>query len=150
MCESIKERWRYLYEIYFHQKRKVPKWLSSIIATVITPFMIMFYKRMQIIPIYPDSRFRKTIDECIETINKGISVIMFPEDSSAGYYDEMKFFFGGFWIIAKEYYKKYKKDIKIVNMYLHRNKNTILVDTPRSYLSLCENIKNHKEAATFF
>lgn len=150
MCATLKERWNYLYKIYFHQKRKVPKWLACIIATLITPFMIMFYKGMQIIPIYPDARFRRTIDEAINSLEKGVSVLIFPENSSDGYHDEIKGFFGGFWLIAKEYKKRYGKDLKIVSMYLYRKTNKIIVDIPRSYHDLEKNIKNHKEAAEYF
>lgn len=150
MCGTLKERWNYLYKIYFHQKRKVPKWLAVIIATIITPFMVMFYKGMQIIPIYPDGRFKKTIDEAIKTLEKGISVLIFPEDSSDGYHDEIKSFFGGFWIIAREYHKRTGKDLNIVNMYLYRKKNKILVDEPKSYIELSSFINNHKEASVYF
>ena len=150
MCGTLKERWKYLYQVYFHQKRKVPKWLASIIATIITPFMVMFYKGMQIIPIFPDTRFRKTVDEALNTLEKGNSVLIFPEDSSDGYKEELTKFFGGFWSIAKEYKKRYHKDIKIINMYFHRKKNIILVDKPKSFDELSLIIANHKEAAIYF
>lgn len=150
MCSTLKDRWTYLYKIYFHQKRKVPKWLACIIATIITPFMIMFYKGMQIIPIYPDSRFRKTIDEAISSLEKGISVLIFPEDSSDGYHEELKGFFEGFWLIAKEFKKRTGKNLKIIGMYLYRKYNQILVDTPKGYDELSTFINNHKEASKYF
>lgn len=150
MCGTLKERWAYLYKVYFYQKRKVPKWLAIIIATIITPFMIMFYKGMQIIPIFPDTRFRKTIDEAISSLEKGISALIFPEDSSDGYHDELKGLFGGFWIIAKEYKKRCGKDLKIVPMYLHRKSNQIVVDKNESYSELSKSLNSHKDAAIFF
>lgn len=150
MCGTLKQRWNYLYKVYFHQKRKVPKWLACIIATIITPFMIMFYKGMQIIPIFPDSRFRKTMDYAINALNNGISILIFPEDSSDGYHEKLKAFYGGFWQIAKEYNKRTGKDIKIINMYLSRKQNMILIDKPKSYLELLKTINNHKEAAGYF
>ena len=150
MCGTLKERWHYLYKIYFHQKRKVPKWLSSIIATIITPFMVMFYKGMQILPIYPDIRFRKTIRESVSCLENGISLLIFPEDSSDGYFEEMTKFFGGFYVIAKEYYRHTGKDVKIVNMYYHKKKNIIYVDEPKSYLELSKQYKDNNEVAEFF
>ena len=150
MCSTLKDRWNYLYRIYFHQKKKVPKWLSSIVATIVTPFMIMFYKGMQIIPIYPDSRFRITIKKAVDALENGISVLIFPEDSSNGYYEQLTKFFGGFYILAKEYYKKTGKDIKIINMYYHRKKNIIYVDDTKSYLKLSNQFEHHNQVADYF
>ena len=110
----------------------------------------MFYKGMQIIPIYPDSRFRKTIKEAINALENGISVLIFPEDSSNGYYEQLTKFFGGFYILAKEYYKQTGKDIKIVNMYYHRKKNIIYVDNPKTYLELNNQFENHNQVADYF
>lgn len=150
MCGSLKQRWNYLFKVYFHQKRNVPKWISAVIATIITPFMIMFYKGMQIIPIYNDGRFKKSINIAIETLEKNISLLIFPENSNEGYFDELRGFHGGFWLIAREYHRKTGKDLKIINMYYSKKNKKIIVDEPLSYVELSKELKNHKEASAYF
>lgn len=150
MCGSLRERWNYLYHIYFHQKKHFAKWLSFIVATLVLPFMVCFYKGMQLVPVFNDHRFRKTIDISVKSLEKDVNLLLFPEDSSEGYFDEMRYFFGGFWTIAKEFHKRTGRDIHIVSMYFHKELNKILVDKPFSYVELKDTIKNHKDAADFF
>lgn len=150
MCGTLKQRWKYLYQVYFYQKRKVPKWLSSILATLVVPFMVGFYKGMQIVPIYNGMKFKKTIELSIEILNKNISLLIFPEDSSDGYHEKLIKFFGGFWMIAKEYHHQTGKDIDLIPMYYHKKLGKMIIDKPYSYLELSLKLTDNKLAADFF
>lgn len=150
MCGTLKQRWKYLYQVYFYQKRKVPKWLSSILATLVVPFMVGFYKGMQIVPIYNGMKFKKTIELSIEILNKEISLLIFPEDSSDGYHEKLTKFFGGFWMIAKEYHNQTGEDIDIIPMYYHKKLGKMIIDKPYSYLELSKELTDNKLAADFF
>lgn len=136
MCGTMKERWDYLANIYFYQKKHINKFLSKIIATIATPVLYMFYKGMQIIPTYTDSRLRKSLQESYVELNKGNSVIIFPENSSDGYHKELKQYFAGFMLLAKSYYKKYGISLKIYNMYYCKKYNTVLIDKFVNYKDL--------------
>lgn len=105
---------------------------------------------MQIIPIYNDGRFKKSINIAIETLEKNISLLIFPENSNEGYFDELRGFHGGFWLIAREYHRKTGKDLKIINMYYSKKNKKIIVDEPLSYVELSKELKNHKEASAYF
>lgn len=150
MCKNFKTRWCYLNYIYFGRKKNKSKFLSFILATFLTPFMAMFYKGMQIIPSYPDGRLRDTIKISIEELNRGISILIYPEDSSQGYFDKLTKYYPGFYVLAKSYYAQTKKDIKIVNMYYHKKSNKIIMANPQSYLSIIEKLKTKEEVAEYF
>ncbi len=147
MCGKNKERWKYLANIYFPNKKHFPKWLSKILATIVTPFMQMFYKGIQIIPTYPDSRLRSTLKTSFDELNKGVSIVIFPENSSDGYHKELKQYFAGFYVLAKQYYKKYGKNLKIYNMYYCKKKNLVIIAKATTYLDLAKSGKDEREIA---
>ncbi|MBQ8293309.1 MAG: hypothetical protein IJX78_05870 [Bacilli bacterium] len=150
MCSGNKLRWKYLNHIYFHKKKKFSKTLSFLLATILTPIMALFYKGMQIIASFPDNRLSKTIKISIEELERGTSILIYPENSSDGYHEILKEYFAGFWLLAKKYYEKTGKDIEIVNMYYHSKSNKVIVSVPRSYLSLKEILINKQDVANFF
>lgn len=149
MCGTYRERWNYLANIYFPNKKHIAKWLSKVLATIVTPFMFMFYKGMQVIPTYPDSRLRSTLKTSMQELQNNISVIIFPENSSNGYYDELIEYFAGFLLLAKQYYLKFGKDLKIYNMYYCKKKNAIIIAKAISYLELTKISNNHKIIANY-
>lgn len=150
MCGNLKQRWGYLANIYFPNKKHFPKWISKIFATFATPFMHMFYKGMQVIPTYPDSRLRTTLKTSFEELDKDINLIIFPENSSDGYHAELKEYFAGFLLLAKYYYKYRGKNLKIYNMYYCKKKNKLIIDKAVYYLDLIKGNKTAKEIANDF
>lgn len=150
MCGTFKERWKYLNEIYFRQKKKRSKISSFMLATFVTPFVAMFYKGMKIIPTYPDYRLAKSLKTSISELKNGTSILIFPENSSDGYHETVKGFFGGFYVLAKYFYEKTGRDIDIVDMYYDRKSNTVAVGEPRSYCALSQQFTKRDEVAEFF
>lgn len=112
--------------------------------------MALFYKGMQIMATYPDTRFSKTIKSSIEELENGTSILIFPENSSDGYHEILKEYFGGFWVLAKRYNEVTGKDIKIVDMYYHRKTNQVIVGKPRNYLELAKEFQDTKAVCNFF
>lgn len=149
MCGNAEMRRKYLKDTYFGQKKKYGKARSAFCTFFACPFMGMFYKGMQIMPTYPDFRLAKTIQDSIDEIEKGVNIIIFPENSSDGYHDVLKDFFGGFWLLAKRYHDMTGKDIRIVDMYYSRKKNLVVVGEPRSYEQLARTM-SRKQATEFF
>jgi hypothetical protein len=58
----------------------------------------------------------------MECLDKGFSISLFPENSSEGYFDEMKHFFSGFVMLAEQYYKKTGEDVPVFSAYYGRKK----------------------------
>ncbi len=61
MCGSLGAQWKYLSTTYYHDKKHLPKWLAKVVATIVCPFVHGFYRGINIIPTYPDSRLRNTL-----------------------------------------------------------------------------------------
>lgn len=150
MCGNFKSRWKYLNHTYFHRKKKRNKLTSFFLATILTPIMALFYKGMRIMPTYPDLRLTKTFNESIAELKNGVSILIFPENSSDGYHDILTEYYGGFWLLAKRYNETTGNDINIVNMYYHKKSNRVIVSEPRSYLELSERFRDRDELTKFF
>lgn len=136
MNGTLKERHHYLCVTYFHNKKHFPIWLSYIIGTIATPFLTLFYKGVRLISTYPDGRMISTIKKSLKVvIEDKQSIIIFPEDSSKGYFDFIKAFHPGFYSLAYNLYKK-GIDIPIYLMYYQRLTNRVIVDKPIMFSSL--------------
>ncbi len=142
MVFTVKERWKYLATIYFPNKKHKSKFASKVLATLVTPFMSIFYKGSKLIPTYTDARTLETIKYSCKFLEEGNSIIIFPEDSHDGYHDVLKQYFAGFVLLAKQYYKKYGKDVKIYNMYYKKKSNTLVID---KYVTISELLKDNQD-----
>lgn len=135
MNGTMKERYNYLSTIYFRDKRHLNKHLAKIIGFIATPFMTIFYKGIKLISTYNDARFVTTVKKSINVLNENQSIIIFPEDSSKGYFDLLKKFLPGFYALAEVCYKK-GMDLPIYLMYLQRLNSTLYVDKPIKFSEL--------------
>lgn len=150
MTMGFKERWRYMAYKEFPNMRHNNKFMSVVKASAVAPFSGMFYKGLQLIPTYPDGRLKKTIETSMDYLSKGSNIIIFPEDISHGYFDVLKSYFSGFWLLAKQYYLKFKKDIKIYNMYFKKKCKTLIIDKAISVKELLsKNLSRHQIAEKF-
>lgn len=150
MTMGFKERWKYMAYKEFPNMRHNGKFMSKIKASVIAPFSLMFYKGMQLIPSYPDGRLRTTIETSMEVLNKNSNIIIFPEDISHGYFDVLTHYFSGFWLLAKQYFQKFKRDLKIYNMYLKKKPRTLIIDKAVSVKELIDKNLSKNEIAEQF
>lgn len=150
MCGDFKTRWRYLDRIYFHQKKKRSKFTSFFLATVLTPILALFYKGMRIIASYPDHRLLETVRTSVTELENGVSILIFPENSSDGYHEVLTEFYGGFLTLAKRYLAQTGKDIQIVNLYYHKKTRKVIVGEPKSYLELTKDFPNKDDLLRFF
>lgn len=149
MNEGIGARFKYLFITYFNQKKHIPKFFSFFIALFVLPIMTLFYKGARFISTYTDMRFSKTIKESIATIENDESIVIFPENSSDGYHDELKEFHPGFYMIADKCYQK-GIDLPIVKMYFQKKKNQFIVDKPIMFSKIKASGKSRTEVAEEF
>ena len=130
MLGSYKDRYLYLRNVLYIQKNGVNKVKATIKASFEALFSIFFYKGMKVLPSYPDARLRKTLQYSMDTLDSNTAIMVFPEDSGKGYFDEMVKFFPGFVMLAEQYYKKTGEDVPVFPMYWGRKKNKIVVGKP--------------------
>ena len=96
MNGTIGERFDYLYHVFFMQKKHMKKVPAFLLASVVCVVSKAFYRGMGLISTYPDMRLTRTLEESISSLEKNVSVVIYPEDSSEGYKKKIETFFGGF------------------------------------------------------
>jgi hypothetical protein len=65
------------------------------------------------------------------------NIVIFPEDSSEGYFDNLKSFYAGFAVLAKACYKK-GIDVPMYVLYYHKKCKTYVVDKPVMFSKFIE------------
>ena len=131
MLGSYKERFLYLRNVLYIQKMHKNKLLATLKALYEAVFSIYIYKGMKVIGTYTDMRLLTTVRNSMEVLNSGAGVIIFPEDSSEGYFDELRSAFPGFAILSEIYYKKYGEDVPIIPAYGSLKARRLIIGEPR-------------------
>ena len=147
MFGGFSSRYNYLRNILYIQKLGKGKLSATLRACFEAIFSPMLYKGMKFIPTFTDMRFLHTV-KCSEAVlDAGESVLIFPEDSSKGYLDEITKALPGFVMLAELYNKKKDCDIPILPLYYHKRTRRILVGEAFSEKTLCEQGLTREEIA---
>jgi hypothetical protein len=146
MNSSVKEVYKYLSKIYFHQKKHWNLFLARLFCLIAAPVAWLFYRGLTLISTYRDYRFKNTLKESLKTIETGASLVIFPEDSSSGYFNTITGFYSGFVTLAAVCYKK-GYDLPIYLSYLRKKDNLYVVDAPVYYSELIASGKDKYQIA---
>jgi hypothetical protein len=146
MNSGFKNAYKYQTEIYYHKKKGWNLFLARIACLLITPLTRLFYKGLNIISVYRDPRFLKTMKESIETLNKDCNIVIYPEDSSGGYLKELKSFHVGFVVFAETCLKK-GIDLPLVVAYYNKDTLQYLFDKPVKFSELQKRFSSRQEIA---
>lgn len=131
MLGSYRERFHYLRDVLYIQKLHKNKFIATLKALYEAVFSIYIYKGMKVIGTYTDMRLLTTVRNSITALNGGASVIIFPEDSSEGYFDEIRSAFAGFVTLAEVYYNKCGEDVPIIPAYVSTKTRRFILGAPR-------------------
>ena len=137
MIGGMKSAYHYLAEVFLLRKKHFPAFWAKTVAFVICPFVNLFYRGLRMIPTYTDGRFRLTLAESAEALGNGENLIIFPEDSSDGYHDELKSFFPGFVALA-QILRNRGRDVPIFCSYYRKKDHTIIVSEPLRFSEISE------------
>lgn len=132
MLGNYAMRKAYLRDVLYMQKNKMGKNKAAFKATFEAFFSKYVYRGMKFLPTYPDGRLAKTVKKSVEILENGISLMIFPENSNAGYSDELSEFFSGFVLVAELYRRRHGADIPVRPVYYHKKKRLIVADVPRT------------------
>ena len=146
MTLGFKEARKYLINNYYHKKRHLPKFLAWIVGTIVSPFVNNYYKGMRLIPTYQDIRFVKTLNETIDSVKNNRCIVIFPEDSSKGYKNEIPSFYSGF-AVSLDKLNKRGYDLDVYVGYLIKKKNTFVIMESKKYSTLKEKYNTSDELA---
>ncbi len=147
MNSGQKTLYKYQTEVYYHQKKHWNLKWAKIFCLFASPVTYIFYKGLNLISTYPDVRFAITIKQSIKAIENGESIVIFPEDSTAGYQKELVSFFPGFVHLAESLYKKKGIDVPIHVAYFKKDERELIVDKPVYYSELSKNGESREEIA---
>lgn len=121
--------YKYQTKVYYHEKKHWNLFLARLFCIIASPLTAMFYKGLQLISTYHDARFKKTIDESIQSINEGNSIVIFPEISDKGYLDVLEGFHPGFTVLCGILLKK-GIDMPITVAYYKKTEKHYIIDKP--------------------
>ncbi len=130
MCGGFRERRDYLYRTFYRQKLKWRKGPALLMAHLFGLVAGMLYSGAAVIPTYPDSRLRRTLELSIQAIGQGKSVLIFPEDSRDGYLEMPGQYFPGFVALARQYRRRNGEDIPICPIFYSARENLIVIGPP--------------------
>lgn len=133
MLGSWKQRYRYLRDVYFIQKRHKNKFAATLLAFFEAGLSPMFYKGLRVLPSYNDQRFITTLRKSIRMLDNDIGIIIFPENSTEGYMEHLTDFYAGFTELAKFYRKHSGEDIPIYPVYYHPVYKKMVIGFPSYY-----------------
>lgn len=150
MLGNYKERFYYLRDVFYMQKRGFSKAKANMKSWFEAAFNIFPYKGMHVIGTYQDARLKTTFKQSMQVLKNDIGIIIFPEDSTKGYFEVLTKFNSGFIALALMYYRMYKIDVPVYPSYVHVKKKVIVIDKPLYVNELLNEGKSQEEVAEIF
>ncbi len=150
MLGNYASRYNYLRNVLYIQKCKTNKVSATLKSIFEALFSKMVYKGMKVMPTYQDVRQTKTIKNSMTVLDNNISVMIFPENSNSGYFDELTELFAGFVILAEQYYKKTGEDVPVIPAYYHRKSRKLIVGKKRYVQQLKNSGLSRDDICEFF
>ena len=136
MNSGFASLYKYQTRIYYHQKRHWNLHLARLFCLIASPLTHLFYRGLNLISTYGDTRFFTTIKESLTAINeRGENIVIFPEMSDRGYFKELEGFYAGFTVLAQALYKQ-GTDVKIFTAYYKKEQKKFIFDKPVLYSEL--------------
>ena len=132
------------------KKQKYSKFRATIKAAFEAVFSKLIYKGIKLIGTYPDARLKSTLKKSVKVLNDNKAILIFPEDSNNGYFDEMTHFFTGFVILSEYYYKMHNEDLPIFPIYYKREQKKMVVGTPIYVQKLIQQGLDREEIAQYY
>ena len=146
MNSGLIKLYKYQTRVYYHEKKHWNLHLARLFCLIASPLTNLFYKGLNLISTYRDTRFRKTLRESVDALKEGYNIVIFPEDSAKGYLEVLEGFFAGFVMLA-ETCKKQGMDLPIYVTYFRKKDLTYIIDKPVLYSELCKDGATKEEIA---
>lgn len=149
MCGNYKERWNYLYHVFYRKKMHWNKARAFIVATLFAVISKWLYNSVGLIATYRDARFLSSLRNSIAVLNADLSIVIFPEDSTEGYMEKTSALNNGFIQLSKAYFRREKQDLPVYGVYYDRKKNTFFVDEPLYINKMLEDMTEEEVSNVF-
>ena len=150
MLGNYRERYDYLRNVYFIQKRHKKKAAATILASFEAALSIFFYRGLRVLPSYNDSRFITTIRKSLKALEENLGIIIYPEDSNEGYHEKLTGFFAGFVELARCFRNRHHRDVPIYPVYYHAKKKLMVIGKPSTLADYDGKGMDRKQIAASF
>jgi len=144
MNSGLIKLYKYQTKVYYHEKKHWNLFAARMFCLIASPLTNIFYKGLRLISIYKDYRLKHTIEESVEAIKSGESIVIYPEDSTKGYLDELEGFHAGFVLLAKTCLNK-GIDVPIYVSYYNKKQKKYMIDKPVKYSELVNKYQTKEE-----
>lgn len=148
MNSGLRKLYNYQTKIYYHQKKGWNIHLARLFCLLASPLTYLFYKGLRLISTYRDARLKRTLKESITVMKNGENIVIFPEMSEEGYFDELRGFYSGFALLAETFYKR-GMDVLIYTSYYRRKDKVHIFDKPIRYSELKKIATTREEMANY-
>ena len=146
MNSGLIKMYKYQTKVYYHEKKHWNLFWARAFCLIASPLTNLFYKGLNLISTYKDQRFFRTIKQSVEALKNEENIVIFPEDSSKGYLEELEGFYLGFIALA-ETCKRRGIDVPIYVSYYRKKDKVYIVDAPIKYSELTQNGETKEEIA---
>ena len=146
MNSGLINLYKYQSRVFYHEKKHWNLHLARLFCLIASPLTYMFYSGLNLISTYPDIRFRTTISQSMIALESGHSLVIFPEDSTKGYLDELEGFHGGF-LMMGEICLRHGIDFPVSVAYYRKSERRYIIDKPVMISELLSGGKSRDEVA---
>lgn len=146
MNSGLINLYKYQTRVFYHEKKHWNLHLARLFCLIASPLTAMFYSGLNLISTYSDIRFRTTISQSMMALEQGHSLVIYPEDSTNGYLDELEGFHGGF-LMMGEICLRRGIDFPIAVAYYKKSERRYVVDKPIMVSRLLAGGRNRDEVA---
>lgn len=146
MNSGLIKMYKYQTRVYYHEKKHWNLFAARAFCLIASPLTNLFYKGLNLISTYKDQRFLTTIKQSVDALRNGENIVIFPEDSSKGYLEELESFYMGFIALA-ETCKRRGIDVPIFVTYYRKRDKVYIVDAPVKYSELTKNGETKEQIA---
>ncbi len=150
MLGNYSSRKKYLRDVFYIQKQGYSRRKASFIATIFAVFSPMLYKGMRVLPTFQNARLKETVKRSLDIINNNVPVMIFPEDSSKGYFETLTALLPGFVTLSDAYYKKTGIDLPVYPIYYSTQKKVMIIGKPCYVQEYVSQGLNRKQIAEIY
>ena len=119
----------YAFRAFWSKKPKSVRWLFRIASYLIAPIAVIVFNNANCIGVYHDARIISTFRETIDTLQRGGSVVIFPEHDPPRN-NILSDFQDRFVTVARQYARRSGKALRFVPMYLAPALKTMYLGEP--------------------
>lgn len=150
MLGNYKDRYDYLRNVLYIQKCHKNKFVATVKSLFEALFSLLIYRGIKVIPSFNDARILKTFSYSLNVLDNDMAVMVYPEDSSTGYYDEPIKYLNGFVALSEFYYKRRGEDLPVYPVYMHLKKKKFIIGKPLKVNELKQEGLSREEIAEKF